>query len=219
LTCSKELSRGKLLTPERRCGPPAGSPVDGRTPHAVGTLLVSALATSITHELIFGDFLRTCWTAALTLDTMTVRCAVGGLKANGAEDMKLVSPLLSTLLRARGRLERTSHPYLCCDRCGEIAPRTEERTVSTLNVPWPAWIRLPPESLCPLCGYSQPRIVDDELPLDVKVTCTSIGRWHGVWFICGERYAANSSAVFALCPRCATRSDTPLSPHDHRRRQ
>jgi rRNA maturation endonuclease Nob1 len=132
--------------------------------------------------------------------------------------MKFVSPRLSTLFRVRGRPEPVHHPYLRCDQCGEIAPRTEERTVSTLGVPWPAWIPLPPESLCPLCGHSQPRVVDDELPMDVELACTSVVRWHGVWLTCRERYAAHSAAAFAICPRCGTRADLLVSPRGHRRR-
>lgn len=133
--------------------------------------------------------------------------------------MKLVWPLLTRLLRVRRRPEQVCYPYLRCDQCGEIAPRTEERTVSTLEVPWPAWVRLPPESVCPLCGYAQPRAVDDELPLDIELTCTAVDSWHGVWLTCGERYGAHRGAAFGVCSRCGTRSDELLAPQGHRRRR
>jgi hypothetical protein len=74
----------------------------------------------------------------------------------------------------------------------------------------------PPEAVCDQCGHVQPRVLGDEIPADVTVTCVGhrdrrirAGRSRRA---CGREFAVPAAAPVVLCPWCAMVQPGPGEP-------
>ncbi|GAA4737115.1 hypothetical protein [Phytohabitans rumicis] len=105
--------------------------------------------------------------------------------------------------------------YLRCDGCGQVTTHsTDQRSISIM--PERELTAAPPEAVCDECGHAQPRMVGDELPAEMTVTCVGrryrrirAGRSRRP---CGQEFAVPATAPRVLCLWCSTVQPGPGEP-------
>jgi len=105
------------------------------------------------------------------------------------------------------------YPYVRCDRCGRVGVRTSYAQSVSFR-PAPDGRRFttevtPPETVCRLCGHTQPRAVGDELPGTVEVTCAFRWGLRGGWRRCDTTHTVPADAALVVCPACGTLAAGP----------
>jgi len=63
--------------------------------------------------------------------------------------------------------------YIRCDVCAGPTPHHTEVQIFSATAKDPSFVASPPEVVCAVCGSLHPRVIDDEPPRDIEVTCAA----------------------------------------------